>query len=396
MSKRAIHVSRLGANTARIDVGERTGESDAMNSILTKSMLVLLGVVLLQAGCAAKPYLHIPNDGAMARRDASAIPSPEQPRSLAMFNREGWLVRWSDLVNALQWADVIVVGEQHDDAIGHAVELAIAQDVFAIQPRSAISLEMLERDEQPVLDDYMDGIVDAATLAKLTFSEKWAGEGSWTNWYQPLIDSAKSAGGRAVAANAPRRYVRLARTEGFDRLKSLPATRRRLFEMPVRMSDDSYRQRFVDLMGDTGSHGGAGSEVPNAAFRSQSVWDATMAASIAQARRDGAKKVVHVVGQFHSDFNGGTVQQLRARQPGARILVVSLQRDDVNSLRDEDRGRADIIVYTGRRPPEPEPEATPAKPVANPNATQKDSEPKPETTIPAAADPSLPTDAPPG
>jgi uncharacterized iron-regulated protein len=280
-----------------------------------------------------------------------------------MFSGDrGIALKWNDLINAAEWADVIIIGEQHDDAVGHAVQQAVVQDVFAHWPKSALSMEMLERDEQPLVDDYMDGIIDAENFAKLTFSEKWAGEGSWANWYHPMIDTAKTADGNVIAANAPRRYVRLARAEGYSRLRSLPPQRRKLFDLPKSFKDDGYRQRFYDLMKD-----GHGEENANedkkarrerlrAGFRSQTLWDATMGASIAQAKRAGAEKVVHLVGQFHSDFNGGTVQQLRSRSPNLNILVISMQRDDSTQLREDDRRRADIVIYTGKPPPPPEEE----------------------------------------
>ena len=93
-----------------------------------------------------------------------------------------------------------------------------------------------------------------------------------------------------------------------------------------------------------------------AMFRSQLVWDTTMAASIARARFLGAPKVIHLVGQFHSDFEGGTVDELRKRMPGGRILVISMQRAWPEVLRPEDVGRADVIVYTGEPEEEEEEE----------------------------------------
>ena len=89
-------------------------------------------------------------------------------------------------------------------------------------------------------------------------------------------------------------------------------------------------------------------------FRSQQLWDATMGASVVKALRSGSRPVILLIGQFHSDFNGGTVQQIRARASHARILVISMQREDSTMLRDEDRDRADIIIYTGPRPPDEE------------------------------------------
>ena len=294
-----------------------------------------------------------------------------------MFSGDaGLAVNWADLIDAVEWADVIILGEQHDDAVAHAVQQAVVEDVFDRWPKSALSMEMLERDEQALVDDYLDGIIDVESFAKWTFSEKWAGEGSWANWYQPMIDTAKEADGRVVAANAPRRYVRLARLEGYGRLRSLSPQRKKLFDLPKSFKDDSYRRRFYELMKD--GHGDenasederARRERLRAGFRSQTLWDATMGASMARAHQAGATKVVLLVGQFHSDFNGGTVQQLRSRAPSLNILVISMQRDEGQTLREDDRGRADIVVYTGKPPPPPpddtqDEEASPSESPAN-------------------------------
>ncbi len=86
-------------------------------------------------------------------------------------------------------------------------------------------------------------------------------------------------------------------------------------------------------------------------LRSQMVWDATMAASIANALADPDlppdAKVVHAVGRFHSDFEGGTILELARLMPEVRILVVSVTPDGV-APEDDDLGRADVLVFGGR------------------------------------------------
>jgi len=290
-----------------------------------------------------------------------------------MFDGHGRVLDWDDLLTMAAWAEVVIIGEEHDDAVGHAFQLAVVTDVFTPQGgrRQALSMEMLERDDQALADDYLDGIIDAATFEKLTHSTDWGDVGMWPEWYQPIVDTAKANGARVVAANAPRRYVRLARTQGFDVLRRLPNDRRAFLSFPRRMRDAAYWRRFVEVM--AGDHD---DETPpetiskdrmqglRESFRSQTLWDATMADSIWRAHQAGARKIIHLVGQFHSDFNGGTVQQLRSRWPESRILTISMQRADDLGLREKDRRRADIVVYTGARPAEPE--TQPESPASQP------------------------------
>lgn len=341
--------------------------------------LALAGGIIgcVQAGgCAAPSYSFADRTASPAIPGASlAAEEPEalaqRPRDLPMYagysgGGGGTAIDWSDLQQGIAWADVIIVGEEHDDAVGHAVEQAIVYDVVSQYARAALSMEMLERDEQPVVDDYLEGIIDAQTLEKLTLSKNWGGEGKWVAWYQPMIECAKEHNARIVAANAPRRYVRLARTDGYDRLRALPPGRRKLFDLPGELKDQGYVERFIEVMSEDG-HESTNVKRTQAEIEeimgAQLVWDATMGASIAKAKRGGASKVVHIVGQFHCDNNGGTVQELRRRLPTARILTITMQREDGGELREEDRNRADVVIYTGKRPPEsPEPpESQPAE-----------------------------------
>ncbi len=298
---------------------------------------------------------------------------------------DGVVVGWGQIMDAVAGADVIVLGEEHDDAVGHGFQLAVVEDVLQRWPDSAVSMEMFDRSEQAVVDDYLADFIDTETFQERTASTRWlklsrqyaAGELKrktfeqriarlgWPQWetnYQPIVDAAKAAGVPVVAANTPWLvYMSVARREGFDRLDDVTNAQRMLFEVPQRIPDGAYRERFWDVLagraeGETaddddgqepGAHPGFDDETILGMFRGQLVMDATMAASIADARRAGAGKVVHLVGHFHCDFDGGLVQELRYRDPDARILVITALAEAETQLRDEDNGRADFVVYTG-------------------------------------------------
>jgi uncharacterized iron-regulated protein len=205
---------------------------------------------------------------------------------------------------------------------------------------------MLERDEQPTVDAYLAGEIDAPTFVERTGSRDWASKGTWDDFYQPVIDEAKAAKAPVIAANAPREYVRRARTEGYEALASLPADERALFALPAKDPPASYRARFREFMSGDGER-----EVDEArvdeVLRSQRMWDATMADSIVRAyeRLPSHAKVVHLVGQFHSEYDGGLVSEIQARAPGAKVLTITVQKGTARALREEDRGKADVVVY---------------------------------------------------
>ena len=294
---------------------------------------------------------------------------------------------WSELMDAVAGADVIIVGEEHGDAVGHRVELAIVRDVLDRWPGSALSMEMFDRTEQAVVDDYLADFIDLETFQERTASTRWLkisrqyvdreitrktfekritrlGWPQWETNYQPIVDAARSAGAPVVAANTPWLvYMSVARREGFERLDDVTAAQRSLFEVPDRIPEGEYRKRFWEVLAgraegepaddddgdEQGAHPGFDDETILGMFRGQLVMDATMAASIAETRQAGAEKVVHLVGHFHCDFEGGLVQELRYRDPDARILVITVLGVAEAELRDEDAGRADFVVYTGEK-----------------------------------------------
>ncbi|MEM7227495.1 MAG: ChaN family lipoprotein [Planctomycetota bacterium] len=263
----------------------------------------------------------------------------------------GERLSYDDVVARLRARDIIILGETHDDADGHAVQAKLTHLILDGTSNGALALEMLERDEQPMVDAWFDGAMSARSMAEETGSAAWAGTGSWKAWYQPALDAARAHDARIIAANAPRRYVRIANREGFASLEALPADERAYFVIPETIIDGPYADNFREIMtgfADDGLHDGMSEEDLNALFRSQLVWDATMSDSVAAARREGGGPVILLIGQFHSDFEGGTVHYLREKRPNDSMATVSLQPVVSEALREEDVDRADIVIYTGR------------------------------------------------
>jgi len=286
------------------------------------------------------------------------------PRGLAMFSgHTAGKVSWDDVRAAMEWADVILVGEQHNDAVAHQVELALVSDAVRLAPPAGVSMEMFERDEQTVVDSYLAGRISQAELVEKTGSANWGAKGKWGDWYQPIVDAAREARMPVIAANSPRKYVKTARTEGYGVLWAKPPAQRKHYFIPPRILTGPYADRFMRIM----SHHAAPTKSrkpksattrpakrrtpkrkidPDAFFRAQLMWDATMAGSIAEGLDNGLAKVIHIVGQFHIDFDGGTVQYLLDKKPDLKILTISLQNASARELRTEDRKRADVVIYT--------------------------------------------------
>ena len=287
-------------------------------------MIRLIGVLCL-VGCSSS----------MVARDKE----PPQPRSCVIFDGEtGDVLAWPTLLERVAQADAVMLGERHDDQMGHLVQHAILED--APTPLG-LALEMLERDEQSLLDDFRDGLIDQTTFQELTESTNWAGLDTWGNYYQPAIDIVLRRGGKVVAANAPRRYVRHARIKGGG---SLPSDQPRSlwFDLPSSLDDSLYRKRFFDLMGE-----GTDPTVGDQFFLAQRIWDASMGKSLADLRASGAQPAVLLVGGFHVVEQGGTVLEYLHHRPSDELLVVSLVPEQKSFLPRDLLGKADIFILTG-------------------------------------------------
>ncbi|MCA9255455.1 MAG: ChaN family lipoprotein, partial [Phycisphaerales bacterium] len=93
--------------------------------------------------------------------------------ALPIFGASGSRVSWKEMIRAAEHQDVIIIGEQHDDAVGHATELAFVEDAVARWPDTSLSLEMLDRRRQATADDYVTGIIDRDTFIQEVATTKF-------------------------------------------------------------------------------------------------------------------------------------------------------------------------------------------------------------------------------
>ena len=86
----------------------------------------------------------------------------------------------------------------------------------------------------------------------------------------------------------------------------------------------------------------------------QSLWDATMAYSVAEhlMRRPDAL-VLHVAGGFHVEERTGIAEHLYRYRPGARLLVVAVRPENDVSAFDPERmgGLGDFVILTDASQP---------------------------------------------
>ncbi|EQA44324.1 PF04187 family protein [Leptospira broomii serovar Hurstbridge str. 5399] len=250
------------------------------------------------------------------------------------------LVSRTNVESKVREADVIIIGEEHDDAAGHEWQLSTFKKLsesFAL----TLSLEMLERDQQIIVDEYLkEGLTEKGYLNHTKFWPNYAKD------YHPIVEAAKIRNIPVLASNAPRRYVNLVSQKGIQSLMKIRSPflpPRYLLRLHRQVE---YEAKLTQAMGGHHSEGST-SNIQNF-IDAQYLWDASMADAIAEEFYTTGRKIVHINGRFHSDQGMGVTYRLR--QMGLKVLVFSVfPLEEGRKLGREEFELADFLVITTRK-----------------------------------------------
>ena len=255
-------------------------------------------------------------------------------------------IDFESFASALTRADVVFVGEQHDDPATHRMELAILEGIARRHRNMVLAMEMFERDVQSVIDRYAAGEISEADF--LNASRSWP---NYVTDYRPLIEFAKAHKWQPpIASNTPRRLASAVAREGLAALDALDSGDRGFAAANVACPRDAYFEWFAAAMQAMGEANATHTvSLPQIwrLYQAQCVKDETMAESVTRAWNPG-KLIMHINGAFHSDFRLGVVERTKKRMDHARIRVVTIipveNLDSIKPSR-KDRKRADYLLY---------------------------------------------------
>ncbi len=129
----------------------------------------------------------------LAQTQTTIAPTPEA--HYRAFDKQGRRVTLREVVEALAAADVLFVGEMHNDPVAHLLQaelLKLADEKYSqAEGRGrrgvALSLEMFERDVQIVLDEYLAGLISEKHF--LASSRPWS---NYQTDYRPMVEYARA------------------------------------------------------------------------------------------------------------------------------------------------------------------------------------------------------------
>jgi uncharacterized iron-regulated protein len=233
--------------------------------------------------------------------------------------RAGRFADEATLAAAVAGADVVLLGELHDNVDHHVLQARLVRAVLAGGRHPALAFEMLTDDQQQAVDAALARSPrDPDALGKAV---KWD-ESGWPPFeiYRPIFEAGLDAGLPVIAANLPRKVVRQAVSKGADALD--PPLRARI-EKAAPLSPaavDSLRDEMRE------SHCG---ELPEAMLDplilAQRARDAAMALRIEDAGDRGA---ILIAGRGHVRADRGVPAYLRSDAPGRKVVTVAFLEVD--------------------------------------------------------------------
>ena len=238
------------------------------------------------------------------------LPTPTaQPAATALpFNR---------LMDRLGEARVVYVGESHDDYSHHLLQLQIIQALHAQHPNLVIGLEMFPATVQPVLDDYIQGVLtdEAEFVHRSGYHEVW---GYDYRLYRDIFTYARRNAVPLIGLNLPRNVPgTVFRTGSTD---ALDETDQHLLPTSRSLTLPGYGRRldpYFEMHQNMPTAGRAGF------IQAQAIWDETMAENIGRYLKEHpTASMVVLAGTGHVNKLNAIPPRVSRRTGATSQLVV--------------------------------------------------------------------------
>ncbi len=205
------------------------------------------------------------------------------------------IINFNNVIKALRHIDVICIGEIHESAECHKMEIDIIKNMHRVNPRIIIGFEMFYRTFfiQKGLDDFVSGKIDEDTFRKKIYDTCWNPRWYWL--YREIFLFAREKGIKMTGLNPPRELMKKFRENYHD----MTSAEQEWFAREIDYTDERHKaitMRNFSVMGNMGM-------VTESLYPSQCIWDDTMAESIVnQIRENPGAQVIALTGGFHAGF----------------------------------------------------------------------------------------------
>lgn len=214
------------------------------------------------------------------------------------------------LTEQVNKADVLLLGETHDNPVHHQIQQKLLQARIESGARPALMMEQLDSENQPVLDKILAGSNRDEVLRGVNALVKFSNAEA----YQPLLVTAVDNRLPVIAANVPNARLQRVVWNGYSAYDAVELKRLAVEDV----WNDSRQNYLVKHMG--GAHcGRLRDELRAGLTRSQRLRDALMVDSAVSSIERG---VVGIVGSSHARRDIGLPLYFAARVPSAHLLSI--------------------------------------------------------------------------
>lgn len=316
----------------------------------TLSIICITTPLLLLSACQTTAYKA---DSPSISPTIDAVPANTIKRTLKhtydtviLNSASQRVLNIQQLAQKLKDRDVIFIGEFHGNQASHLLQMQLQTALFELRPQQILSMEMFNRDQQTVLNRYLDDEIGEKYL--INEAPTWP---NYAGSYRPMVEFAKQHFIPVIAANASADIVRCIGSYGKGYETLLPQNQRQFIAEQPYLNDDDYQQKFYNFMD---SMRKITDKRKANSYAAQLARDNTMAESILMALKDNAgSQVIHLNGSFHSESSLGTVALLKQRDPNLKISVITPIRIDLGekvSWSDNDLALGDYLYFVSPQP----------------------------------------------
>jgi uncharacterized iron-regulated protein len=270
---------------------------------------------------------------------ATGVPTPIAPGSI-WSTRQEQFVPYDDLLRRVVAADVVFLGEMHDDPQHHANQLKILTDLIAAGKSPAVAMEQFDRSDQERLDRARREHPNDAQFASNAGGFNFKG---W-DWsmYGPIVDRTLAAGLPLIAANLSRQEASQIVRNGIE---TVGAERRAHLGLDRPFPGNAMRDLERAIL--DGHCGQLSQALVGRMADAQRLRDAVMSDAVMPYASRG---VLVIAGRGHARRDFGAPFYISARDPKIDVVSVGMFELDARGRPMSEYGEASRGVGRGGAP----------------------------------------------
>jgi uncharacterized iron-regulated protein len=251
----------------------------------------------------------------------------------------GKAITFEELIAHLSSKDLIFVGEAHDNADHHLIQVQILQAVASRSLSLAMGMEFFQKHQQPIVDRYIQGgSTEQEFLDAVEWKKTW---GFDYHFYRPIMQFAQERRYRVLAINAPNNMVRKVARTG---LKSLEPSERDQLPKEIDLTQDRHRAFLQEIYKE---HSPRDLKDFGFFYEAQCVWEETMADTLAEHLKSSKGRLIAFTGNGHIVNKFGIPDRTVRRVPASMVTVMPYPLNGKETI---EQGIADYVWFTHPSP----------------------------------------------